>query len=315
MKDEPIEYLILKAARFAADRHRIQRRKDAEASPYINHPIAVAETLAAAGVTDRTTLLAAILHDVIEDTETKPSEIEEIFGDEVCRVIEEVSDDKSLPKARRKTLQVEHAPHLSDRAKLLKLGDLTVNVADVVNNPPVGWSLARRIEYLDWARRVTDGCGGVNEVLEQNFRDLVEAGLHQLNGGIDSDRLPRRVEALPPADLSMIGSLDARGRIIADLMRCSIRGNSAAHMVMRFGVSDLEDAIEGATHLASILFEETAVEYLSLVPNARPHPDDATVVITLTSEVTGEEHEFEFRIPEEFQPNSDMVDGQEFYRF
>ncbi|TVR53311.1 MAG: bifunctional (p)ppGpp synthetase/guanosine-3',5'-bis(diphosphate) 3'-pyrophosphohydrolase [Gemmatimonadales bacterium] len=94
MKDEPIELAILKAARFAADRHRMQRRKDADASPYINHPIAVAETLASAGVVDRTTLLAAILHDVIEDTETEPDEITELFGDEVRAVVEEVSADR-----------------------------------------------------------------------------------------------------------------------------------------------------------------------------------------------------------------------------
>ena len=113
----------------------MQRRKDADASPYINHPIAVAETLAAAGVVDRTTLLAAILHGVIEDTETEPHEITELFGDEVRRVVEEVSDDKSLPKEERKALQVQQTPHESDPARLIKLADLVANGGDISANP------------------------------------------------------------------------------------------------------------------------------------------------------------------------------------
>src|ERR1041384_6973072 len=124
--------LLLKALHFAANKHRDQRRKDIDASPYINHPIEVAETLArVGGVTDLVTLQAAILHDTIEDTTTTPEELEAAFGAEVRRVVEECTDDTKLPKADRKRLQIEHAPHLSHRAKLVKLGDKIANVRSV----------------------------------------------------------------------------------------------------------------------------------------------------------------------------------------
>lgn len=123
---------ILKALHFAADKHRDQRRKDVEASPYINHPIEVAELLArVGGVTDLITLQSAILHDTIEDTKTKPEELEAAFGPEVRKVVEEVTDDKQLPKEKRKQLQIEHASHLSERAKQIKIGDKISNVLKI----------------------------------------------------------------------------------------------------------------------------------------------------------------------------------------
>ena len=103
---------LLKAVHFAADKHRSQRRKDVEASPYINHPIEVAELLArVGGATDLVLLQAAVLHDTIEDTKTSPEELEAVFGLEVRRVVEEVTDDKRLPKAERKRLQLASLPN------------------------------------------------------------------------------------------------------------------------------------------------------------------------------------------------------------
>lgn len=175
-QEEPIQIAILKAVRFAADRHRMQRRKDVDASPYINHPIAVAETLAAAGVEDRSTLLAAILHDVIEDTETEPDELRERFGDAVARIVEEVTDDKSLTKEERKRDRIARMPHVSPEARLLKLADLTANCTDVIRNPPKGWSPERREAYLAWARAVAEGCRGLNPTLDARFDAVVGAG-------------------------------------------------------------------------------------------------------------------------------------------
>src|SRR5436305_15011986 len=105
--------ILLDALEFASIKHRDQRRKDQERSPYINHPIAVARTLWAAGIRDQTTLVAGVLHDTIEDTQTTREELAERFGDAIAGVVAEVTDDKSLPKQQRKELQVEHAPHLS----------------------------------------------------------------------------------------------------------------------------------------------------------------------------------------------------------
>jgi guanosine-3',5'-bis(diphosphate) 3'-pyrophosphohydrolase len=167
---------ILDAVLFAAERHRNQRRKDAEASPYINHPIALAHLLATVGaVTDLTVLQAAVLHDTIEDTETTEAELRERFGDVVADIVLEVTDDKALPKQRRKELQVEHAPHKSRGAALVKLADKTVNLRDIASAPPADWSLQRRQDYFDWAKRVVDGLPEVSAPLRAAFDDAFSA--------------------------------------------------------------------------------------------------------------------------------------------
>lgn len=168
---------LLEALHFAAAKHSDQRRKDKEASPYINHPIRVAQLLATqGGVTDLVTLQAAILHDTVEDTETTPEELERHFGPEVRRIVAEVTDDNSLSKGDRKRLQVEHAPHLSPAAKQLKIADKTANVQNITASPPADWSLERRREYLDWADRVVAGCRGCNPALEAFYDQAIAEG-------------------------------------------------------------------------------------------------------------------------------------------
>ncbi len=175
--------LLLDALHFAADKHRFQRRKDPEASPYINHPIAAAELLArVGGVTDMVTLLAALLHDTIEDTDTTPDELEARFGPEVRGVVMEVTDDKSLSKEERKQEQIDHAPLLSSRAKRVKIADKICNVLDVTYRPPAKWSLQRRREYLDWSARVVEGCRGANAALEKRFDEVMVEGWERLKG-------------------------------------------------------------------------------------------------------------------------------------
>ena len=173
---------VLRAALFAAGKHRAGRRKDADASPYINHPLAVAAVLAEHGVTDPVTLQAALLHDTVEDTETTPAELEEAFGAEVTRVVLETTDDKTLPKAERKRLQTEHAPGLSERAKLVKLGDKICNVTDVAWNPPRDWPLARRMDYLDWTEKVVAGCRGTSRALEERYDEVLAEARKELEG-------------------------------------------------------------------------------------------------------------------------------------
>jgi guanosine-3',5'-bis(diphosphate) 3'-pyrophosphohydrolase len=161
---------LIDALAFAARKHRDQRRKDVHASPYINHPIALAHVLAVeAGIADEATLVAAILHDTIEDTETTFDELRARFGLTVARIVAEVTDDKTLPKRRRKALQIEHAPHLSRRAKQVKLADKICNLRDLAAHPPHGWSLGRRHEYFEWAKQVIDGVRGAHRRLEQLF--------------------------------------------------------------------------------------------------------------------------------------------------
>ena len=162
--------LILKALDFAALKHRDQRRKDAQASPYINHPIALANVLVGeGGVSEPVVIAAALLHDTLEDTQTTPGELRAVFGDTITRVVEEVTDDKRLLKAERKRLQIEHASAISREAKLVKLADKICNVRDVANHPPAKWDLARRREYFEWARAVVDRMRGIHPELERRF--------------------------------------------------------------------------------------------------------------------------------------------------
>ena len=175
----PIETMheFIRVVAFAAQKHRDQRRKDATAAPYINHPIAVANVLANEGdVSDPVVLCAAILHDTIEDTQTTATELEEQFGRKVTSIVLEVTDDKSLEKQVRKQLQIEHAPHLSLEAKLVKLADKICNLRDTAASPPVGWSIERQQAYFDWAAQVIAGVRGTNPKLEALFDEVYARG-------------------------------------------------------------------------------------------------------------------------------------------
>ncbi|MDH6150601.1 MULTISPECIES: HD domain-containing protein [Paraburkholderia] len=161
---------FIKALAFAADRHRNQRRKDAQASPYINRPVALANVLANEGhVDDEAVLIAALLHDTIEDTDTTGEELAREFGQEVAAIVLEVTDDRSLTKSERKRQQVNHARHMSDRAKLVKLADKICNLRDITERPPREWSTERKQAYFDWAGEVVAGLRGVHPGLERIF--------------------------------------------------------------------------------------------------------------------------------------------------
>lgn len=173
---------ILDATLFSAQKHQHQRRKDADGLPYILHPLAVARILAVeAEVEDETVLMAALLHDTIEDTDTKAAELEKKFGEEVRRIVEELSDDKNLDKEERKKFQISHAPTLSAGAKQIKIADKISNIRDIVSTPPADWSLERKTAYLKWAEKVVAGCRGVNGALEKVFDETVRNGLQKLN--------------------------------------------------------------------------------------------------------------------------------------
>jgi guanosine-3',5'-bis(diphosphate) 3'-pyrophosphohydrolase len=175
--NHPETLRLMKALSFAADKHCFQRRKDTAGTPYINHPIKVALTLLERGKEDNEDLLvAAILHDTIEDTQTTPEEIEEQFGKIVLSLVLEVTDDKNLPKEERKRLQVVHAPHKSTLAKKLKLADKICNVYDILNHPPGNWSIDRKLDYLTWAENILMGLKGTNAELEEYLAQLITQG-------------------------------------------------------------------------------------------------------------------------------------------
>ena len=162
--------LLLASLSFAAEKHRDQRRKGIEATPYINHPIALAALLnQESGISDINILCAALLHDTLEDTDTTLEELQQRFGQEIAGIVLEVSDEKTLPKTDRKRLQVENAQNLSDGAKLVKLADKICNLHDIAAYPPTDWSAARKHEYCQWAKQVVDGLRGIHPGLEKVF--------------------------------------------------------------------------------------------------------------------------------------------------
>ena len=165
--------LILAALRFAAWKHRDQRRKGPHSVPYINHPIDLANVLWFEGqVRDPLVIAAAILHDTIEDTETTPDELRGAFGATVAGIVDEVTDVTWLRKRARKKLQVARAGRASKRARLVKLADKICNLRDIKAHPPRDWSIERRREYFDWARSVVDEIRGTNAHLERKFDDV-----------------------------------------------------------------------------------------------------------------------------------------------
>lgn len=173
--------LVLRAASFSADRHRHQKRKGHDPPPYINHPLEVASILAnVGGISDVTTLVAALLHDTVEDTSASADDLESDFGREVRLLVDELTDDKDLDREVRRRLQIEHTPTLSVPAKQIKLGDKICNMRDVVENPPSDWSLQRRRDYLGWAELVVAGCRGANERLERHFDQVLSEGRETL---------------------------------------------------------------------------------------------------------------------------------------
>lgn len=165
--------LVLAAVRFATWKHRDQRRKDVKASPYINHPVALAELLwTEGGVRDAVVIASALLHDTLEDTETSPAELKGAFGAQIAAIVEEVTDVKWLAKTSRKRLQVARASRASLRAKQVKLADKICNLRDLLASPPKDWSIERKREYFDWAKSVVDQLRGTNPRLERRFDQL-----------------------------------------------------------------------------------------------------------------------------------------------
>jgi (p)ppGpp synthase/HD superfamily hydrolase len=162
--------LLARALHFAARQHVRQRRKGADGEPYINHLAEVADLIAEAteGL-DVNLVVAALLHDVVEDTDTTSAEVAAAFGEDVAALVAEVTDDKTLPKAERKRLQIVHAPSLGPRAKLLKLADKTSNLRALAASPPANWSPERRRDYIAWGRAVVAGMRGACPWLEERF--------------------------------------------------------------------------------------------------------------------------------------------------
>lgn len=172
---------IFEALKYAAEKHKGQTRKGCDNAAYINHPIAVTNALVNIGkVNDEETIIASILHDVIEDTKTKPEEIASLFNQNIAHIVVEVSDDKWLPSEVRKKKQIENAPNLSIPARQIRIADKLCNVRDIIDFPPKKWDKKRRIYYLEWTKKVVDQIRGTNQFLEELYDNYYTEGIQKL---------------------------------------------------------------------------------------------------------------------------------------
>lgn len=158
------------AAHFAARVHKDQQRKGIDAEPYVNHCLEVAELVARAETPgDVEVVIAALLHDTVEDVGVTEADLVGEFGARVATLVLHVTDDKDQPKATRKRHQIEHAPGLPRDARLIKIADKISNLRALVRTPPVGWDRERLADYVIWSRDVVAACGPTDARLERIF--------------------------------------------------------------------------------------------------------------------------------------------------
>ncbi|MFP6747815.1 MAG: HD domain-containing protein [Alphaproteobacteria bacterium] len=175
--------LITQVMRFAADCHAGHRRKGESREPYVNHVIEVAELVATATKGEDINLVAAaLLHDVLEDTEVTRAEMAGKFNTDIADLVHEVTNDQALTKAAQKAAQITSAPGKSDRAKILKLSDKTANFRSILNSPPRDWSVAHKRDYLEHGRQVAEGLAGKNAWLDDQFADTARRLMNQIDG-------------------------------------------------------------------------------------------------------------------------------------
>ncbi|MCK5823733.1 MAG: HD domain-containing protein [Bacteroidales bacterium] len=169
---------IFMAYNYAAQKHKGQVRKGNDKAPYINHPISVVHTLTSTGnVVDNATIIAGILHDVIEDTNTNPNEIAELFSWEIANIVLEISDKKNISSDKRKAMQIFNASKLTHKAKLIRIADKICNVRDIIDFPPRLWNIQRRINYLLWTKKVLDEIKGTHIDLENLYLEVFNEGM------------------------------------------------------------------------------------------------------------------------------------------
>ncbi len=167
------------AVDFAAEKHKLQRRKGFLKIPYINHPIKVSKLLTDVGESDIDLLIAAILHDVLEDTDATPKELDKLFGNIITSIVLEVTDDMSLPEVTRKELQITKAKGLSENAKKLKIADKYCNISDLINYP-INWNRERKLNYINWSMKVFEGCKGINIQLDELFTNICKQAIEKI---------------------------------------------------------------------------------------------------------------------------------------
>jgi len=187
---------LTKALAFAAEAHRNHRRKGASQEPYINHLIEVLDLVASVDSDDMDVLIAALLHDVLEDTPVDYDALIAAFGERVARIVQENSDDMTLPKPERRLARLASISKKSREARLVKFADIISNLRAIAVSPPAGWSNDHRLGYLQSCRNLADAGRGSNSEIEKVFDDTAKAVEQTIKaeglGGIDGSASARR---------------------------------------------------------------------------------------------------------------------------
>jgi guanosine-3',5'-bis(diphosphate) 3'-pyrophosphohydrolase len=173
-------HAMLDAVQFAANKHSLQLRKDLAQTSYMIHPLSVTHHLiTVGGVRDPDIIIAGLLHDTLEDTMTHYEEIANLFGKRAADFVQEVTDDKTLPKEERKRLQIMHAPLKSAGAAQIKLADKWDNLTDLLKSHPIGWPEQRIQAYFEWAKKVIEALPWVNAALfcavKETLREKIQS--------------------------------------------------------------------------------------------------------------------------------------------
>jgi guanosine-3',5'-bis(diphosphate) 3'-pyrophosphohydrolase len=170
---------FLEACKYATTKHGSQKRKSANRAhiPYMVHPIEVCQLLIEAGVENEDVLVAAILHDVIEDCqENGASELDILlkFGAKVLDFVKENTDDPTLDKISQKKMQILMTPKKSQEAFFIKVADKTSNLKDIVRAPP-GWNPEKIRAYVEHATKVVESKPVVCDVQRKLLAGFYEA--------------------------------------------------------------------------------------------------------------------------------------------
>ena len=148
--------------------------------PYILHLEEVSELVTSWNFTGNA-IAAAWLHDTVEDCPPSSfAEIENEFNVDIANIVRELTDDKSLPKAQRKRLQIVNAIKKSEEGCLIKLADKCSNIAAIANSPPIHWNAERKRDYVAWACSVLDRLPHKPEVAVQAFESRCKATISQI---------------------------------------------------------------------------------------------------------------------------------------
>lgn len=203
---------FLRAMLFATSHHRLQRRKSSESPAYIEHPVRVATVLQECGVDDEDIIIAALLHDTVEDTDATLEDIQEQFGHNVADIVQGCTDDKSLPKAQRKLLQIEKVRDGPAGVKLVKLSDKLDNCQEIWSAPPVGWSRERAMGYALWSSVVCEQARGLNVELDRRLDALFASIRENYAEHINESRA-----SIPVANILALANLQNLGREVATM--------------------------------------------------------------------------------------------------